>query len=219
MVILGGATSQGLGGGRGTEVPGACWAARPERGWGDSCSLQVREGLGDRDCGLACGGVPGSPTAPSPEGQALQESLLIEESCSSGACSSPAPHRQGDQGNILRLTELRRDAGAQRVSGPRGARSRRDLAGAPWQRGWRRPRARQTSPACRRYRRALTAIPASRRTAFAHRRVRARTHTHKPTHLKGNLDFRFLFIALDTKSGAVFHPRPLAVPRGSQAPC
>lgn len=103
MVILGGATSQGLGGGRGTEVPGACWAARPERGWGDSCSLQVREGLGDRDCGLACGGVPGSPTAPSPEGQALQESLLIEESCSSGACSSPAPHRQGDQGNILRL--------------------------------------------------------------------------------------------------------------------
>lgn len=64
---------------------------------------ELPPGLSLRAPHLACGGVPGSPTAPSPEGQALQESLLIEESCSSGACSSPAPHRQGDQGNILRL--------------------------------------------------------------------------------------------------------------------
>lgn len=49
---------------------------------------------------LSCGAVPGSPRASSPEFQARLGALPAEGPCSSGACSSPAPHRREGQGNM-----------------------------------------------------------------------------------------------------------------------
>lgn len=48
----------------------------------------------------SCGDVPGSPRASSPEFQAWLGSVPAERPCSSGACSSPAPHRREGQGNM-----------------------------------------------------------------------------------------------------------------------
>lgn len=54
---------------------------------------------------LFCGGVPGPPSALSPEFQTLRGSPTGEGPCSSGACSSPASHRGKGQGNMPRLGE------------------------------------------------------------------------------------------------------------------
>lgn len=80
------------------------------------------------------------------------------------------------------------------------------LAGAPWRRGWRGPRAarhgRAAAPC------AAGPPPSSRRTAF----IRRRTHTRTPEGQPRGPGF--FFIALDTTSGALLRSQTLGHTRG-----
>lgn len=101
------------------------------------------------------------------------------------------------------LAGPRHHAGAQRVSGPRGARSRRDPAGAPWWRGWRGWRGQRCPPPHTRER-----LPAP--GAAEQRRLLPRdaphsfSDGHRHTHTRGRPGGPGFFIALDTTSGARF---------------
>lgn len=190
--------------------------AAPPRRPGQHAASERRAGQHLYAGTLCCPGLLPCPPCPLPSSQAVPASLSGQFYLV-GLCGLRSP---------AHLTRPRLNAGAQRVSGPRGARSRRGSRGCPLAAGSGRGAA--FSRVCKgdaeqkslhNLDMDVEATPSPQ--GNAQHGFRSQTHTHTHTHtLEPQLrDLLASLLHLTQHPAPIFHPGLSTTPRGSQVPC